>query len=140
MTSKFGECPLWAKSGHDLHHSTTSSAIASTPDGMTKPSALAVFRLMTNSNLVDCETGRSEAFFALENSTNVDAGLPISVSPTRSVAHETASRDELASLIDRRQFQLCRPSSKLFCPRIKELASPDNEGASWPPYDAGHVS
>jgi hypothetical protein len=58
-------CLLWANSGHELRHSTTSSAIASTPDGMAKPSALAVFRLMTNSNLVDCETGRSEGFSPL---------------------------------------------------------------------------
>jgi CheY-like chemotaxis protein len=40
-------------------HSITSSAIASTPGGMVSPSALAVFRLMTSSNLVGCKTGRS---------------------------------------------------------------------------------
>src|SRR4051812_3697522 len=33
-------------------HSITSSAMASTPAGMVKPSALTVFRLMTSSNLV----------------------------------------------------------------------------------------
>src|SRR5262249_2952797 len=40
-------------------HSSTSSAIASSPGGMVRPSAFAVCRLMTNSNLVDCITGRS---------------------------------------------------------------------------------
>ena len=40
-------------------HSITSSAMASTPDGTSMPSARAVCRLMTNSNLVDCSTGRS---------------------------------------------------------------------------------
>src|SRR5215831_6658668 len=40
-------------------HSITSSAIASNPGGMVRPSALAVCRLMTNSNLVDCITGSS---------------------------------------------------------------------------------
>ena len=40
-------------------HSITSSARASSVGGTSRPSALAVFRLMTNSNLVDCKTGRS---------------------------------------------------------------------------------
>src|SRR5262245_34191639 len=41
------------------HHSITRSAIASRPGGNVIPSALAVLRLMTNSNLVGCRTGRS---------------------------------------------------------------------------------
>src|SRR5439155_16939460 len=40
-------------------HSITSSAMASTPAGIIKRSAFAVFRLMTSSNLLDCTTGRS---------------------------------------------------------------------------------
>src|SRR5665213_109088 len=40
-------------------HSMTSSACASSTCGTVRPSALAVFRLMTNSNLVGCWTGRS---------------------------------------------------------------------------------
>src|SRR5689334_15860543 len=39
-------------------HSITSSARASNVGGTVRPSALAVCRLMTNSNLVDCKTGR----------------------------------------------------------------------------------
>src|SRR6516162_602602 len=41
------------------HHSITSSARADTPGGTSRPSAFAVIRLMTNSNLVDCIAGRS---------------------------------------------------------------------------------
>jgi hypothetical protein len=41
------------------HHSITSSAVASSVDGTVRPSALAVLRLMTNSNLVGCSIGRS---------------------------------------------------------------------------------
>jgi hypothetical protein len=41
-------------------YSITSSAMASTPGGIVRPSVLAVLRLMTNSNLVGCWTGRSE--------------------------------------------------------------------------------
>ena len=40
-------------------HSITSSAMESTLAGMVRPRALAVVRLMTNSNLVVCSTGRS---------------------------------------------------------------------------------
>src|SRR5262245_10357952 len=41
------------------HHSITSSAMASTPGGTVRPSLVAVLRLMTNSNLVGCSTGKS---------------------------------------------------------------------------------
>src|SRR5262249_125355 len=40
-------------------HSITSSARASSAGGISSPSARAVTRLMTNSNLVGCTTGRS---------------------------------------------------------------------------------
>src|SRR5262249_8501417 len=40
-------------------HSITSSAVASTFAGIARPSATAVVRLITNSNLVGCSTGRS---------------------------------------------------------------------------------
>src|SRR5215468_9876491 len=43
-------------------HSITSSARASSVGGMVRPSALAVIRLMTRSNLVGCSTGRSAGF------------------------------------------------------------------------------
>jgi hypothetical protein len=56
-------CPLWAISWlmrpAKSRHSITSSAIASSVGGMVRPSALAVVRLMTRSNLVGCSTGRS---------------------------------------------------------------------------------
>ena len=43
-------------------HSITSSASASSIGGIAKPSALAVFKLMTRSNLVGCSTARSAGF------------------------------------------------------------------------------
>src|SRR5262245_45470562 len=62
--------------GPDLHrldrtsfawrtHSITSSASARSLSGTSRPSALAVFRLMTSSNFVDCITGRSPGFSPL---------------------------------------------------------------------------
>src|SRR5262249_46651535 len=46
-------------------HSMTSSAMASMPGGMVRPSAFALLRLMINSNLESCTTGRSAAFSPL---------------------------------------------------------------------------
>ena len=45
--------------------SITSSASTSSVRGTVKPSAFAVFRFMTNSNLVGCITGRSAGFSPL---------------------------------------------------------------------------
>src|SRR5262245_39206905 len=49
------------KQGDELapSHSITSSASASSLSGIWRPSAFAVFRLITNSNLVGCWTGSS---------------------------------------------------------------------------------
>src|SRR5262249_53679677 len=46
-------------------HSITSSARASSVGGTSRPSVLAVFRLITSSNLVGCCTGRSAGFAPL---------------------------------------------------------------------------
>src|SRR5262245_53127962 len=46
-------------------YSITSSAAFSRPNGTVRPSAYAVFRLMTKSNLVGCKTGRSAGFSPL---------------------------------------------------------------------------
>src|SRR5262249_54292978 len=53
-----------AEQGDELaaFHSITSSAAASSVVGTVMPSILAVCPLMTNSNLVDCTTGRSAGF------------------------------------------------------------------------------
>jgi hypothetical protein len=48
--------------GHRPDHSITSSARATSVAGTSMPSILAVCRLMTNSNLVGCRTGRSAGF------------------------------------------------------------------------------
>src|SRR3954453_391147 len=46
-------------------HSITSSAIASSVRGTSRPSAFAVLRLITSSNLVDCSTGKAAGFVPL---------------------------------------------------------------------------
>src|SRR5215472_4482921 len=47
------------------NHSITSSARASSDGGTVMPSALAVLRLMTSSNLAGCSTGKSPGFSPL---------------------------------------------------------------------------
>ena len=64
------ECPLCAKSGHTqrskmYRYSIISSASAERLGGTSMPSALAALRLMTNSNLLDCTTGKSPGFSPL---------------------------------------------------------------------------
>ena len=62
-----------------------SSARASTDGGIVRPSALAVLRLMTSSNLVGCSTGRSAGLRALQDLVHVDGGAPVSrYDPARS--------------------------------------------------------
>src|SRR5262245_50614429 len=46
-------------------HSITSSAVICMINGTVRPSALAVLRLITSSNLVGCKTGRSAGFVPL---------------------------------------------------------------------------
>jgi hypothetical protein len=48
-----------ANKRHRAAYSITSSAMASTPGGMARPSAFAVSRLMTSSNFVGSKIGRS---------------------------------------------------------------------------------
>jgi hypothetical protein len=57
--------PLWAYSGHWVAYSITSLACASSDGGTVRPSPLAVFRLITISNLVAACTGRSAGFSPL---------------------------------------------------------------------------
>src|SRR4030095_2090519 len=48
-------CPLWANSGHLTFHSITSSASSKNDSRIDRPSALAVLRVTTSSNLSgDC--------------------------------------------------------------------------------------
>jgi hypothetical protein len=50
---------------HGPYYSITSSARARMPGGTVRPNALAVSRLITSSNLIDCMTGRSAGFSPL---------------------------------------------------------------------------
>ncbi len=56
-----------------VHYSITSSARPSTAGGIVRPRALAVLRLITNSNFVDCSTGMSAGLAPLRMRSTKDA-------------------------------------------------------------------
>ena len=60
------------------------------------PSALAVLRLITNSNLVDCTTGRSAGLSPLRIRPDVKSDLAIGVCNVIAIAHQPALCDEFA--------------------------------------------
>ena len=94
-------------------HSITSSARASRVGGTSRPSALAVLRLMTNSNLVDCMTGRSAGFSPLRMRTDVDADLAIHSVSAGAVAHQAAGCRHIHAR--------CRPRGVIW--RVASVAS-----------------
>ena len=80
---------------------------------------MAAFRLMTNSNLVGCVTGKSAGFSPLRIPAFINAGFPISVRKA-AVAYETACGDELTIIIDCRNGVTFRQRDQLLAPAIKE--------------------
>ncbi len=67
MCGALAPCLLCPKSRHRAIHSITSSAAKRMPFGIVMPSALAVLRLTTNSNLVGCFDRQFGWFRALQN-------------------------------------------------------------------------
>jgi hypothetical protein len=78
-----------ANKRHSGIYSITSSASDKNDSGIVRPSALAVLRLRTSSNLVGCSTGRSagEAPRRMENLVDVRSGLSIQIFYIWPVAH-----------------------------------------------------
>jgi hypothetical protein len=60
-----GGCQFERNKRLDAAYSIISSAMASSVGGMSRPSVLAVLRLIISSNLVGCATGRSAGFSPL---------------------------------------------------------------------------
>ena len=94
-------------------YSITSSAMESSPGGTSMPSARAVCRLMTNSNLVDCRTGRSAGLAPLRMLPGIDADLTKHVREVGSVAHQPAGCHKFTDRISRRNPVARRQGGKL---------------------------
>jgi hypothetical protein len=67
--------PRRARNGSDQLYSMTLSARIRNDSGIVKPSALAVFRLITSSNLVGCSTGMSAGFTPRSSLTHCRAEI-----------------------------------------------------------------
>src|SRR5262249_33428881 len=77
-------------------HSITSSARASSVGGTVRPSALAVLRLITSSNLVGCITGKSAGLGPFGDRPTKGPGLAIRIRDAGSIADQTTSNGKLA--------------------------------------------
>jgi hypothetical protein len=95
---------------------------------MVRPSAFAVFRLMTNSNLVDCTTGRSAGLAPLKDTTSIDADLMPCFREVDSVAHQPAGFDVTAPVISCRNPLACRRGGDLHGAAREESVRGDEEG------------
>ena len=83
---------------------------------LSRPSAFAVFRLMTSSNLIGCMHRQVGRLGALEDAVDVDADLAIGVSDAISVAGQTARRGEFANITNRRDGVANRKDCYLTAP------------------------
>ena len=82
------------------HHSIASSARACRVIGTMRPSAFAVFRLMTSTNLVGACTGRSARLLAPENAIDIRSRTPENIGGVGSIRHQRALRDVLPKAIN----------------------------------------
>ena len=101
----------------------------SRPDGKVRPSALAALRLMTNSNLADCTTGKSAGFSPFENSPSVNSHLAIGAGYTGAVAHQAARENKFALLVRRREPVTYGPQYDLFALGVEERIGGDEKSS-----------
>jgi hypothetical protein len=92
------------------------------------PRARAVCRLMTNSSLVDCTTGRSAGLATLEDAAGIDADVMKDVREVGSVAHQTAGCHKFTDRISRGNPVARRQGGKLHAAVEKECVASDEEG------------
>src|SRR3954447_15946483 len=74
-------------------YSITSSALASSVEGMVSPSVLAVLTLMTSSNLIGLHDRQIRRFNAFDDLPGIDSDLAIHLAEINAVAHQASSRD-----------------------------------------------
>ena len=94
---------------------------------MAKPSALAVLRLMTSSNLASWMIGRSPGFSPLRILPSVDALLTVCLGEAGSVADQAAGHRELALLVDGRNGMARCQRGDPIAPAIEEWIGGDEE-------------
>ena len=110
-------------------YSITSSAAFSKPNGTVRPSALAVFRLMTKSNLVGLHNWKIGRLFTFEDSSGVIACLPIRIGDAGAVADQAACEGVLSKVIHGGQTILCRERNDTIASGIEVCIGCNEQGA-----------
>src|SRR5262245_12632254 len=113
---------------HHAFHSITSSAATSSLSGTVRPSILAVWALMTSSNLVDRTTGKSAGFAPLEDATGINAHPTRGIRQACSVAHQPADFGKVTRRIYRGHRVAHRQIGQLNTPADKERVGADENG------------
>ena len=93
-------------------YSSTSSAVASRVGGRVMPSALAVVRLMTSSNLVGCSTGMSAGLAPLRILSTTVARAPKHIRRECPVGQQPARCKKVTEGVNGRQTGPAPPSIK----------------------------
>ena len=109
-------------------HSITSSARASSDGGTARPSILAVWALMTSSNLRRLHDRQVRGLGALEDAAGIDADLTIRIRNVGSVAHQPADFGIFARRICRGDRVARRQVDQLDTPAGEEGVGADEEG------------
>jgi hypothetical protein len=102
---------------------------------MVSPSALTVFRLMTNSNLVRLPNRRLGGIHALEDAAGTDAELMKLVCEISSIAHQPAGHDIFTQPINRRNpvARLCQRMLPLWCSKKEFMTASHLPSCNWDP-------
>src|SRR5262245_19356566 len=93
--------------------------------GIVSPSALTVFKLMTNSNLVGCSTGKSPGLAPFK----IFATCPAARRITSAVRHEGTPQDLRVGPHEHREPPLCRESGDLTSVRHEKRARHQDNAA-----------
>jgi len=96
------------------HHSITSSARLSNDCGTVRPSALAVLRLMTSLILGRSLYRKIARLLASQNAIDVSGSAAVLLEKIESIRNQSASVDEVASIVDRRQVTDSTRTSRNF--------------------------
>ena len=113
---------------HSLDHLV---ARASSVGGTSRPSALAVLRLITSSNFVGAWTGRSAGLLAFEDAIDIRGRAPVAVHGIGPIRHQTAGGHELAG---RRKWPAaCVERQRAINPGDERSAKGIGRSRCWPP-------
>src|SRR3954467_14958228 len=111
-------------------YSITSSALASSVEGMVSPSVLAVLTLMTSSNLIGLHDRQIRRFNAFDDLPGIDSDLAIHLAEIDAVAHQASGRDVFPKRIHSGHGMARRQRHQLFASGVEKRIAGDGEDAN----------